>query len=80
MLLNDKGLEVFVRRLDKYGVWQGNYYERSVEKSLKLGFQVEQDKGTEIAFFYINARNMKNKCLELKSYVSLEKSENFLEG
>ena len=45
---------------------------RGVERPLKNACQRDKDIGKKISCFYINARSLRNKFLELQSYVSLE--------
>ena len=37
---------------------------RSVERSLKKGCQFDHGIGKKISCFYVNARSMRNKCLD----------------
>ena len=46
-----------------------------IERSLMKGCQFVHDNGKKISSFYINARSIRNKFLELKSYVILEKPD-----
>ena len=42
---------------------------------MKKGCQFNHDNRNKISRFYINARSIRNKFVELKSYVSLEKPD-----
>ena len=48
---------------------------RGVEKPLRNGCQLDHDNGKKLSCFYMNAKSLRNKFLELQSYVSLEKSD-----
>ena len=64
--LNDKGVKVFARRMDGCLSLAGKLEgRRDIESPLMKGCQ----------FIHDNARSIRNKFVELKSYVNLEKPD-----
>ena len=81
MLLNEKGVEVFARRRDEFlslaGKLDGG---RDAERPLEKGCQFNHDNGKKISCFYINARKLRNKFVELPSCHSRKTSYNVYNG
>ena len=74
--LIEKGVEVFARKMDERLILEKPDIDgtRGVERPLAKGCHLNHNNGNKMSCFYTNARSIRNKFAELKSYVSLEKN------
>ena len=77
MPLNEKGVDVFAMRMDECLSLEKPDIDdtRGVESPIAKGCQLNHNNGNKISCFCTNARSIKNKFAELKSYVRLEKKK-----